>query len=98
MPIGYLQIHFHFAACTSLKEKRGIIKPIIAGLQREFGAAAAEMGYQDVWKDTLIGCAFVSNDARHLQQVMQAALADCENRWPNISLVDHTLEVIPTQS
>ena len=74
--IGTLTIHLHLPACTSLKEKRGRIKPLIARLQREFNISVAEMDYQDSWQEALITCAMVSNECGHLQ----AALASV-SKW-----------------
>jgi tripartite-type tricarboxylate transporter receptor subunit TctC len=37
--IATLTIHLHLPTCTSLKEKRGRIRPLIARLHREFNTA-----------------------------------------------------------
>ena len=33
--------------CRSLKEKRALLRPVIAGLRRQFNASVAESGHQD---------------------------------------------------
>ncbi len=47
MSIATLTIHLHLPICSSLKEKRGRIKPLIARLHREFNISVAEMDLQD---------------------------------------------------
>lgn len=97
MPVGYLELHLHFSQCTSLKEKRGIIKPILAHLQHEFHLSAAEIDFQDIWKDALIGCAFVSNDSEHIYKILQSAANAVEIHWPNIELIHGNIEIIQTR-
>ena len=45
--LATLTIHLHLPACSSLKEKRGRIKPLMARLHREFNVSVAEMDLQD---------------------------------------------------
>ena len=43
MVLGCVTITFRLSDCRSLKEKRKIIKSIIARVQRQFNAAVAEV-------------------------------------------------------
>ncbi|MCH7481016.1 MAG: DUF503 family protein, partial [Chloroflexi bacterium] len=36
MVVGILKLHIHLAGCSSLKEKRGRLKPLLTRLRREF--------------------------------------------------------------
>lgn len=94
MYLACLQIHLRLSACSSLKEKRGVIKPIIARFQHQFGASAAEIAFQDKWKDCVIGSSLVSNNALHAQQIVQNMLADCETFWPNVTILSHQIDLI----
>jgi uncharacterized protein YlxP (DUF503 family) len=53
----------------SLKEKRSVIRPILAELQR-FGVNAAEAGDQDLHRRALLGVAMVSAETGHLNEVL----------------------------
>lgn len=97
MPIGYLELHLHFSQCSSLKEKRGIIKPILTHLTREFHLSAAEIDFQDIWKDALIGCALVSNDSEYIHKILQSAVNAIEFHWPNIELIHEKIDIIQTE-
>ncbi len=94
MPVALLSIHLRLPACSSLKEKRGRLKPLLSRLQREFNVSVAEMDYQDVWQDALIGCAVINSDAATAQRELQQILAWIERSWPDVEVVDDQLEML----
>ncbi len=81
--VATLTIHLHLPGCRSLKEKRGLLKPFISRLRREFNLSVAEMGAQDAWQQAVIGCAMIGNDAVHLQSAMQAVARWVQGNWPD---------------
>jgi hypothetical protein len=94
MSIGYLSLHLLLPGCTSLKEKRSRLKPLIARLHREFNISVAEMDCLDSWQESILGCSLVSNDARHTQRSLQKIVEWIETYWPDVSLVDDHLELL----
>lgn len=94
MPIGVLTLHLELPRCTSLKEKRSRLKPLIARLHREFNVSVAEMDYQDAWQEALVVCALVSNNKTHTQRSLQQVSAWIEMNWPDVTLIDDHLELI----
>ncbi len=56
----------------SLKDKRGHVRGLVAQLRRRFDVAAAEAGYLDLHRRTLIGVAVVAPDLAHARTVMEA--------------------------
>ena len=57
----------------SLKQKRSMVRPIIAEVQRRFpGVAVAETGLQDLHRRTEIGIAVVSASAANCGEVLDA--------------------------
>jgi uncharacterized protein YlxP (DUF503 family) len=60
----------------SLKEKRSVIRPIVAELHRTFAVSVAETGEQDLYRRAEIGLAVVSGDLGHVKDVLDR----CE-RW-----------------
>jgi uncharacterized protein YlxP (DUF503 family) len=60
----------------SLKQKRSVIRPIVAELRRRFAVAAAETGDQDLHRRAEIGVATVAGDLAHVRDVLD----QCE-RW-----------------
>jgi uncharacterized protein YlxP (DUF503 family) len=92
--IAVLTIHLHLPACSSLKEKRGRIKPLIARLHREFNVSAAELGMQDAWQEALIGCAMVGNESAFLQLALGNVAKWVHGNWPDGMVVAEKFEMI----
>ncbi|HWE56205.1 MAG TPA: DUF503 domain-containing protein [Acidimicrobiales bacterium] len=59
-------------AVHSLKEKRSVVRPILEGAHRRFGAAAAEVAHQDSLRQATLGVAVGAGSAAHATEVMDA--------------------------
>lgn len=92
--LGTLTLRLHLPACSSLKEKRGRLKPLIARLHREFNLSVAEMDLQDKWQEAVISCAMVGNERRHLELSLQNVARWVAGNWPDGMLVDQKIELI----
>jgi uncharacterized protein len=92
--IAQLTIHLHLPGCSSLKEKRGRIKPLIARLHREFNVSVAEMDLLDKWQETLISCAMVGNNHAILHSAMQTVSKWLEANWEDGQIIDEKIEII----
>ncbi len=64
-----VEFDLHLPECRSLKAKRSVLKPIVEGVRRRYGAAAAEVGHQDQWQRALVGVAVVAGSHRHAGEV-----------------------------
>jgi uncharacterized protein YlxP (DUF503 family) len=69
---GSLALDLLLGDVHSLKEKRSVVKPIVAELQRRFSVSAAEAGHLDLHRRALVGVAVVGADARHCIEVLDA--------------------------
>lgn len=94
MALGLLSLQIHIPGCSSLKEKRSRIKPLLSRLHREFNISAAEIDQMDVWQDALLACAYVSNSASHTQKTLQKVAHWIETSWPDVMVVDDHIEII----
>lgn len=94
MVIGVLKLVFFLPGCTSLKEKRSRIKPVISRLHREFNLTVAEVERQDAWQVAVIAVGMISNDPAFLQSSFQTVIRFIEAHFPDISLTDQTIELI----
>ncbi len=94
MSLGVLMLHLQIAGCTSLKEKRSRLKPLIVRLHREFNISVAEMDHLDAWQEATIGCALISNDAAHTQRVLSKVVHWVETSWPDVAVVNDQIELI----
>lgn len=72
MYVGALELDVLLGDVRSLKQKRGLVRPVIAELRRKFEVAVAEAGDQDLYRRATIGVAAVSADASHVRDVLDA--------------------------
>jgi len=94
MIIATLTIHLHIPGCSSLKEKRGFIKPLIARLRREFNLSVAEIDLQDKWQEVVIGCAMIGSDTAFLQSALQTVTRWVEANWREGDVINQQVEII----
>jgi uncharacterized protein YlxP (DUF503 family) len=92
--LGVLTIHIHLPGCSSLKEKRRRLKPLITRLHREFNISVAEMDHQDLWQDAILACALISNSNGHTQRSLQKITSWIEKNWRDVMIVTEKLEII----
>ncbi len=52
--------------CTSLKQKRHVVKTLTASLRQKFNVSVAEVDHHDLWQRTTIGVASVAEEGYHL--------------------------------
>jgi uncharacterized protein YlxP (DUF503 family) len=94
MTIGILTLEIQLPGCKSLKEKRSRLKPLITRLHREFNISVAELDRMDSWSEAIIGCAMISNETPFTQNALQSVVRWLNHHWPDITLVDHHIELI----
>lgn len=58
--VGYITIHIPYA--QSLKEKRRVVKSVIAKTIGRFSVSCIEAGDHDLWQKAMIGIGYVSSD------------------------------------
>jgi uncharacterized protein YlxP (DUF503 family) len=63
----------HLPDCHSLKEKRGVLKPLTVGLRRTLNVSVAETGHQDLWQRAEIACATVGSARSVVDEILRAA-------------------------
>lgn len=73
MWIGWLQFDVLLGDVHSLKEKRSLVRPIVAELQRRFQVSAAETESLDLHRRAGIGLSVVAADRAHVVEVLDAA-------------------------
>jgi uncharacterized protein YlxP (DUF503 family) len=73
MVLAVVTWDLHLPACHSLKEKRGVLKPLTAGLRRSLNVSVAETGHQDLWQRAEIACAAVGSARQVVEETLRAA-------------------------
>ncbi|WP_436501145.1 DUF503 domain-containing protein [Actinokineospora sp. HUAS TT18] len=72
MYVGALELDVLLGDVHSLKQKRSVVKPVVAELRRRFEVSVAEAGHQDLHRRALIGVAAVAADASHVRDLLDA--------------------------
>ncbi|MET1016078.1 MAG: DUF503 domain-containing protein [Leifsonia flava] len=65
MWIGWLELDLLLGDVRTLKEKRSVVRPLIAELHRRFQLSVAEVGHLELHRRASIGVSVVSADRRH---------------------------------
>jgi uncharacterized protein YlxP (DUF503 family) len=88
MHVHVLTLEIHLPGCSSLKEKRSRLKPLLAALHKNFNLSAAEIEHQDAHQSAVLACAVVSNSNKHGNQVLSGIPDWIERRFPDLQIVD----------
>jgi uncharacterized protein YlxP (DUF503 family) len=94
MIIGILEISLHLPDCHSLKEKRQIIKSIMARVRNQFEVAIAEVEDNDLWQMAKLGVSCVSNNKQHASEVLKHVQRYIEETRPDIVLSNSETEIM----
>lgn len=94
MHLGALSIELRLPGCTSLKQKRSRLKPLLTALHREFNVSAAEIDRNDSHTLALIACAAVANQAAHVERILGAIPAWIESHRPDVQVIDHEIQLL----
>jgi uncharacterized protein YlxP (DUF503 family) len=70
--VGALSLDVLLGDVHSLKQKRSVVRPIVAELQRKHAVSAAEAGHLDLHRRALVGVAVVAADVQHCRTVLDA--------------------------
>ena len=94
MAVGLLTIELYLPLNDSLKGKRGILKPLIARLRREFNVSVCEADQQDVWTRATLEVACVSQTAALAHRQLQHIATYVEGWRLDAQLVDYSIEML----
>jgi uncharacterized protein len=85
--VGTLALDVLLGDVRSLKQKRSVVRPLIADLRRAFpGVAVAETGHLDLHRRTEIGVAIVASAPGHCRDVLTACERHVAER-PDVELL-----------
>ncbi|WP_338253379.1 DUF503 domain-containing protein [Dictyobacter halimunensis] len=94
MVIAAAEITLHLPECHSLKDKRQIIKSIMARVHNKFEVSIAEVGDNDLWQSAKIGLSHVSNSSQLADELLSHIRRYIEETRPDIMVSAFEKEVI----
>ena len=78
----------------SLKDKRQVVKSVLARLPREFNVAVAEVNYQDVWQTAGLALVTVGTDSSYLHGLLEKAVQWVAYHRPDTIIDDYQIEMV----
>lgn len=92
--VGLCTVELEIAESFSLKDKRSVLKSMLARLRREHDLAAAEIDLLDERQAAVIAFVTVSNSSRLLDQTLRAALSWIERTFPQVEVLSEQIEIL----
>lgn len=86
MWIGWIEFDLLLGDVRSLKEKRSILRPLVADLRRRTESAAAEVGEHDLHRRAVVGVAVIASGSSHIRDVIDRAERVVANH-PEVTLI-----------
>ncbi|MCP4580911.1 MAG: DUF503 domain-containing protein [candidate division Zixibacteria bacterium] len=94
MIIGVCTLELNIPIAASLKDKRKVVRSVIARLRNEFNVAVAEVGHLDSWQSAIIAAVTVSGDRDYAHGLMTRVALWVEHSRLDCDLVDYEIELI----
>jgi uncharacterized protein len=93
MPVGLLTLELHIDHAQSLKDKRQVLRSLKDRLRGKFNVAVAELEGHDTWQRSVVGVVTLSNEERHVHEVLQQVLAEADDLLGSL-VVNQNVEVL----
>lgn len=72
MWIGWIEFDILLGDVQSLKEKRSVIRPLLAEVKRRYDVSVAEVGDHEQYRRSQVGAGLVAADRAHVVEVLTA--------------------------
>lgn len=92
MWVGRALVELQLPAGGNLKDKRRVIKSLIARVRQRYEVACAEVDRQDDHRRATLGVATVSNDSGHARAVLAAVEGYLASN-PDVVLLEFEVEI-----
>lgn len=93
MVVGCLKVMLNIPAARSLKDKRRVIKSMIARIQNKHNASVAEVGDNELYQSSVLGASIVSNNSGHAHKCL-TAIVNMIEREGQAYIVDYEIELL----
>ena len=93
MHVGVCRIVLHLPENVSLKGKRQTVRSIKDRVRHRFNVSIAEVDDNGRWQRATLGVSYVSNEARHVNEVLSQVVAYVEHIRGDFHLLDYNVEL-----
>ncbi len=77
-----------------MKDKRRIVKSLLARVRNDFNVSVAEVGRNDAWQHAVLGVACVSNDQGYVHRLLTKVVRSIEKGRFDAQVADYEIEVV----
>ncbi len=93
MLVALERFDLRLPGCSSLKQKRHVVKGLTGAIRQKFAVSVAEVEHHDLWQRTAIAVAAVGADQYHLRRVMHEVEKLVE-RWVEVEVISAELQLV----
>src|SRR5436190_22369293 len=86
MLVALERFDLRIPGCTSLKEKRHVVKGLTAGIRQKFNVSVAEVDHHELWQRTAIAVSAVSGESYQVKKVLQQ-VERYISTWPRLEFI-----------
>jgi uncharacterized protein YlxP (DUF503 family) len=91
--VGTLKLSLYIHNNQSLKEKRKVVKSIVAKVQKRFNVSISEVGSNDKWQMVELGISSVGNDRRFVNSSLDNVLSYLDSLYLG-EIIDSHIEIL----
>ena len=93
MVVGVCTLELEIPSSQSLKDKRHVVKSVIARVRQSFNVSIAEVDQLDSWQYTTIGIVCVSADRAYAQGLLDKVIDSIERSRLDAVIADYSIEI-----
>ena len=93
MHVGILTVDIEITDAMTLKDKRQVVRSLLARIRNSFNVSAAEVGHLDAHTLTTFGIAAVANEQAYVHGLLQKVV-DMIERESRAQLIDYQTEML----
>jgi len=93
MVVGVCTLQLEIPASQSLKDKRHVVKSLIARVRQTFNVSVAEVDDLDSWQYSTIGIVCVSSDRNYAQGLLDKVIDSIERSRLDAVIADYSIEI-----
>jgi len=94
MNVGICRLKLHISESRSLKDKRRIVKSVVARLRNQYNISVAEVDDQDLWQLVTLGVCCVSNHNQHVDEILSKVTGFISSNYPELEIIDQQTEIL----
>lgn len=93
MVVGVCTLELEIPSSHSLKDKRHVVRSIIARVRQVFNVSIAEVDSLESWQHATIGIVCVSNDEKYTHGLLEKVIDSIERSRLDAVIGDYSIEM-----